>query len=691
MNLQTAIGYDVESFPNVFTLRLRGVFTPLQDFFEISDFRNDAPRLIQVFNWLRETQTAMIGFNSIHYDYPILHFIFCNPNATAQQIYQKSQAILNSFADKFAHVIWADKRFAPQIDLFKINHFDNKAKSTGLKALQINMRSETVVDSPLQWGTILTREQIDTHLIPYNCHDVDETIKFALFNMDALNYRVSLIPEFGIDVMNWPDTKIGSAMMEKRLGAELCFDYSNGYKKKRQTPRSRIVINDIIFPYVYFLQPEFNRVLNYFRAQVLTANEIEESLKGEGNIENAPPAEDSTDIRTKGVFKGLTARINDFNFDFGVGGIHGSVSAQRVIATDDWLLRDIDVAALYPNIAIKNNLTPEHLGKRFTEVYSQLPEDRKRIQKEKGKKHVEANTLKLASNGVYGNSNNKFSVFYDPKYTMTVTINGQLMLCMLAERLMTVPSLKIIQINTDGITYFVHRSHEPHAAALCREWEQLTRLTLEDANYKRMFIRDVNNYIAESMDGTLKLKGAYWTPDPLDYAASISNAQPPAWHKDLGNTVSTRAAVAAMVHGVDPETFIRLCTNPYDFMCRIKVNRSDKLIWRKAGCVTEVQRNTRYFVSTNGGQLTKHAPPTGAPGSFKKSPKVSDTEYARVMAETGGAWDARVCTQNKSVHAERVNAVQAGHLVTICNDVRDFDFANINYEYYVNEARKLIV
>lgn len=34
--------------------------------------------------------------------------------------------------------------------------------------------------------------------------------------------------------------------------------------------------------------------------------------------------------------------------------------------------------------------------------------------------------LKLALNSVYGDSNNQYSVFYDPMYTMKITVNGQL-------------------------------------------------------------------------------------------------------------------------------------------------------------------------------------------------------------------------------------------------------------------------
>lgn len=673
--LDNAIVYDIEVFPNAFTFHFEMLNSDVEGTFEISQFRDDRAALIEFFNWAYRGQVVMIGFNNVGYDYPICHEIYKNPNITPAQIYAKSMAIIDG-GDRFGHTIWANDRFAPQLDLYKINHFDNPAKSTSLKALQINMRVESVVESAIPFGTFLTADQIDGDVIPYNKHDVKETKRFALHNMDAIRFRIDQIPQFGVDVLNWPDTKIGSRVMEERLGDSLCYDRSTGRRQIRQTVRTRIAINDIIFPYVRFEHPEFNRVLNYLRGQVLSQQEIEDSTK------DAP-----TGVQTKGVFKGLKATVNDFDFHFGVGGIHGSVSAQRVIATDEWLIRDIDVASLYPSIGIVNNLYPEHLGARFVEVYSQLPKERKEWQVKKGKKCVEANTLKLASNGVYGNSNNKYSVFYDTKYTMTITINGQLMLCMLAERLMTVPTLKIIQINTDGITYMVHRDHEPTAAAHCREWESVTRLTLEDANYSRMFIRDVNNYVAEGTDGSLKLKGAYWAPDPLNYAESISQAQPPAWHKDLGNAVSVRAAVAAMVHGVDPETFIRLTTNPYDFMLRIKVGRADKLVWNGQ----EMQRNTRYFVSKNGGEMTKHSPPKGQAGSFKKRNGVSDAEYARVMAETGGAWDERVCTKNRSVHEDRRTTVQAGYLVTPCNHVHAFRFDNVNYDFYINEAKKLIV
>ena len=670
ISLEKAVVYDIETFPNAFTLDMECLNSDTRATWEISHYRDDRRELMQWFQWMAQTQTPMIGFNSIGFDYPVIHELFHNPSMTVEQIYAKAMSIIDG-DNKFANMVWADNRFCPQIDLFKIYHMDNHAKSTSLKALQINMRSESVVDMPVEVGTHLTQEQVNELLIPYNVHDVQETKRFAHFSTGALEFRLGLIEQFGIDVLNWNDTKIGSRMMEQRLGDELCYDRSSGRKELRQTQRKEIKFKDIIFPYIKFEHPEFQRILEYIKDQVLTSTRT-------GGKEV---------IQTKGVFTDLHATVGGITFHYGTGGIHGSVSSQRFEATDEILIRDIDVASLYPSIAIVNGLAPAHLGARFVEVYADLPKERKKWQKEKGKKCTEANTLKLASNGVYGNSNNQYSVFYDPQFTMTVTVNGQLMLSMLAEKLITVPTLKIIQINTDGVTYSIHKSFEPLAVQYCKEWEEITKLVLEDADYSRMFIRDVNSYVAEDTDGNLKLKGAYWTPDAMNYHESISAAQPPAWHKDLSALVSTRAAVAAMVHGIDPELYIRMNMNPYDFMCRIKVKRSDQLHHGDE----IIQSTSRYYVSTDGKTLAKVSPPAGKEGTYKRRNGVTQAEYEKVMNEVNWEWDERVCTKNKSKYEQRRGEIQAGFKTTVCNHVNDFSFDNVNYDWYVQEAKKLIV
>lgn len=686
-NLDSAIVYDAESFPNVFTLHAESLFGNFYSTWEISEFRDDRQELFTWFNYLHQTQTAMVGFNNLFYDYSLIHWLYKNPQATVFQIYQFSKNILNS-KNRFGNTIYPRDRFAPQIDLFKIFHFDNKAKMTNLKALQINMRSENVVESAVPFDTVVPFEKIGGDLIPYNIHDVQETKKFAQIAMPAIRFRVDQIGQFGLDVLNWNDTKIGENILIEKIGRDICMPKdANGRRVKRQTVRTSIPLRDVIFSYIKFDHPEFQRVRSYMLEQTLTPDEI---LTDDGDVVLGD------EIKTKGVFSKLKAHVNGVDYYFGTGGIHASVTAQHVRAGNGYIIRDIDVASLYPSIAIVNRLYPEHLGEAFTQAYASLPKERKEWQKKKGKKCNEANSLKLGANGAYGKSNDKFSVLFDPLFTMKITINGQLMLAMLVERLVNVPTLNIIQANTDGITYKIRRDYLPQAQQIEQEWQAYTMLVLEDVEYSDMWIRDVNNYIAKPIDGgPLKQKGAYWHPETGErYFDSISEQQPPAWHKDLGGLVIIKAAVAAMVHGVNPEQFIRLHTDPFDFMLRIKVGRSDVLTLGGREC----QRNTRYYVARDGHRMVKTAPPAkGAQvGTFKRANGVPDATYNAVVAELtaagrAAAWDERIHTKNKSTNQMRETAIEAGWLVEECNDARRFDFRRVNYDYYIAAAKKLII
>ncbi len=670
--LDNAMVYDVEAFPDVFTLTAEMLHSALASVWEISLYRDDRHQLFAWFNWLHQTQTPMIGFFNEKFDYPLIHWLYNNPTATVAQIHERSRALADNF-NGFENTIWERDRFAPQIDLFKIHHFDNKAKGTSLKALEINMRSPNVMDCPLPFGQLVGNQNV-AQLIEYNRNDVSETKRFAIYSLPAINFRIGLIGKLGnhpLEPLNYSDVKIGAKMFEKELGDDVCYDTSSGRKVKRQTPRYRIALADIIFPYISFTNAEFNRVLEFMRAQVLTPDDLDDP--------DAP-------IKTKGVFTGLTANVGGLTFVFGTGGMHASVERQRFASDDQWSIHDIDVAGMYPEIAIVNNLAPEHLGDVFRTTYPKIKAERKKH--EKGT--IENATLKLANNGPWGQSNNKFSVFLDPKFAMTIPINGQLMICMLAERLATVPTLQMIQVNTDGITYRIHNSMIEHARAIEREWQAFTCLTLEYNQYRRMFVRDVNNYVAEDMKGKLKLKGCYWAPDEGDgYAASISNASPACWYKDFNPVIVQRAAVAAMVQGIPVEFYIKARTDPFDFMCRVKADRSAQLLLGGQ----PIQATTRYYVSTDGMPMTiVRPPPAGRKvGEWKMAPKITKAEYDRVMALTGGAWSADVCTKNQSIYQNTTSAIQAGWKVTECNDARRFNFATIDYNFYIAEANKLII
>ena len=612
--------FDIETYPNVFTLAVEHADAPLRWMFEISDWRNDSREIIAFLQFLKETDARMIGFNNLGFDYPVLHTLIRMGKADATTLYQKAMAIIGSQDEdgsKWMHLVKPSDQFVIQIDLFKIHHFDNKARATSLKVLEFNMRSDSIEDLPFKVGTTLTREQVEV-LKKYNQHDVAQTKAFYHKSLDMLHFREELTRKYARDFMNHNDTKIGKDYFVMKLeeAGVACYDYGDNGRTPRQTKRPVIHLKDAILPWIQFQEPEFNRVLGWLKQQSIT--------------------------ETKGVFTDLTATINGFTFVFGLGGIHGSVESEIIESDSEHVIVDLDVTSYYPNLAITNGFHPAHLGKEFVSIYKYLFEQRKSYPK----KSAESAMLKLALNGVYGDSNNQFSVFYDPLFTMSITLNGQLLLCLLAEGLMTIPGLRLIQVNTDGLTVRVPRSHKVLVDLARAAWQERTGLNLEEAIYKAMMIRDVNNYIGvfdpafvKPGDPTVKRKGAYeWKTG---------------WHQNAGGLVIPKVAEKVLVEGAPIRQTVQQWPNIMDFMLRTKVPRSSYLAIEWDGKGSQLQNITRYYIAKGGGRLFKWMPPLKG-----------KTEWRKIGVESG--WG-----------------------VQPCNDIKEAGKLPVDFDYYVREVEKL--
>ena len=607
--------YDVETYPNVFTLAVEHAEAPFQWSFEISDRRNDSKEIIAFLQWLKDTNARLVGFNVLGFDYPVIHTLIRMGHSDANTLYQKAMAIINSQDDegRWMHNVNPSDRFVEQIDLFKIHHFDNRARSTSLKVLEFNMRSDNIEDLPFPVGTTLNAGQIEI-LKTYNAHDVSQTKKFMGYTADMIAFREKMCALYpGKDWINYNDTKIGKEFFTMKLeqSGVACYDYGSKGRTPRQTKRPVIHLKDAILPWVTFEHPEFNRVLNWLKEQSIT--------------------------ETKGVFNDLTAIVNGFCFVFGLGGIHGSLESRVVESDADHVIVDLDVASYYPNLAISNGFFPQHLGKEFCVIYKNLYEQRKTYPK----KSAESAMLKLALNGVYGDSNNQFSVFYDPLFTMSITLNGQLLLCWLAEEIMKWTDAELIQVNTDGLTVRIPRSQLYDLQKTRTHWETATGLQLEEAIYKSMMIRDVNNYIAQYENGSVKRKGAY------EYDME--------WHQNHGALVVAKVAEKVLLENAPIRQTLEQWPDIMDFMLRAKVPRSSYLAIERDGVTSQLQNTTRYIVSKSGGRLFKWLPPL------------------------------------KGKHEWRKIGVESGWSVQPCNNIRDADGVEIDYDYYIREIEKLVL
>lgn len=623
--------YDIETYRNCFCCAIVRVEDRQRWIFEVSDRIDQSAEFIHFLMWLQSTGSRMVGYNNEGFDWPVCQTLMnIGLGFKAADAYTKAQAIIDG--DRFAHIVWPSDRYVTQVDLFKIHHFDNMSKSTSLKKLEINMRAASVIDLPYSPHVALTSEQMD-HIVTYMCHDVSETLRFYLHSKDQIRFRDELAakyPDLG-DVVNFNDTKIGKKFFEReieRAAPGSTVEWVNGRKRPRQTHRDSIAIRDIISPKVHFRHPALIRVKEWLEQQTLTRVQIEDAL--------------SEKVETRGVFKGLVANLDGFDLVFGAGGIHGSLEAVSVHADADHDLIDYDVASFYPNLAIAGGYYPQHLSQQFCVTYKELFDLRQTY----GKKSAENAMLKLALNGVYGDSNSIYGCFFDTQYTMSITINGQLLLCMFAETCLHADGVTIIQANTDGITLKVRKDRREYVERVAIWWQDHTGLVLESADYSEMHIRDVNSYMAVKLDGSVKRIGAYAYVTPLTDPFTRELG----WHKDHSMRVVAMAAEAQMVRGIPVAEFIMGHTDPFDFMLSVKVPRSSRL--EASG--TQVQNTSRYYVSTRGVYLRKIMP------GLKGGP-------------------------------ERSFDIQKGWTVQLTNDVADFDWSTVNYLYYIEEARKLLI
>lgn len=623
--------YDLECLRNIFTYT---GYCPKENKyyqFVICNWRNDLKELQA---HLTRDQLIQVGFNNEGYDYPLLHHILNHFNEykfqTGQEVacalYTKSQDIIQQ---EFS--IIADKnKYIQQIDLYRIHHFNNKARIASLKDIEIAMRLPDVQEMPIH-HTTWCKEGDEELILVYNKWDVYSTYQFFLITLgktdnpiyhgrNKIELRQKLQKKFQIPCLNWPDVKIGEQLITK-LYCDKTFTNPYELKKRGGTPRSEIHLKDCIPLWANFKTKEFNKIKSKFENTVIT------DIKGSFN---------------ESVY------FHGIQMDYGTGGLHSCIKPGIYESNEEWMILDEDVGSLYPSLAIQLGLYPEHLGKTYLDVYDGDIVSVRLAEKRKPKKErdmVIMEGFKLAANGVYGKSGEESSVLYDPLYTMKTTIGGQMFLSLWTEKLVeAIPRIKFIQHNTDGITYLLPRKDLEKAKAVGKEMTKLTGLYIEDNIYSKVVIRDVNNYLAVYEDGNIKLKGCF----------EINKE----FHKDPSMRIVPIALKEFFVNGIPIRETIINHKDIYDFCLRLKTNSKSipKYTYidpkTKEIKTKDLARTTRYYISNNGGTLFKE---------FKEK--------------------------------RNIVGVNIGYSATLFNKYikrENFKEYNINYQFYIVEAMKII-
>lgn len=420
MKKERLVVYDIESFPNFFS------YTDIDMEGNVTRFyiHNTCNQLWELLEYLK-TVTKMVGFNNIDYDYPLLHYIIINRGRLkglsdpSGLINQESQRIVDA---EYSSIRPKDVLIS-QLDLFRLWHFNNKARSTSLKWIEIAINYENVEDLPFHYLHYVKTEEIE-RILEYNENDVRATLKFYLLSKGKLELRRRIYSLYGINATNLSDVDIGERILLKEVAEAMRI--SEYDLKQLRTYRSLINLGDVILPQISFKTDAFKAVHEWMKnytvssTKGLTKLPIEEVKSLLPYVHPDSVKRDKKEKKT--VLENINIVFNGVRYDFGLGGIHGKCGSGVWKSTDASDLILVDVSSYYPNLAIKNGFHPEHLPKEaFIRVGEKLYDMRMKAKADGDDLVVAA--IKLALNGaLFGKSNDAYSFMYDPKFMMSINM-----------------------------------------------------------------------------------------------------------------------------------------------------------------------------------------------------------------------------------------------------------------------------
>jgi hypothetical protein len=664
------IDYDIETFLSIFCVVFKSGDRYLS--FEISERKNDIVKLIEFMKKAIVGKWYYCGFNNVRFDAQILQWMLDEnrTNITSKEIHAFAQEVIEKSNKKEFPPYPEYKLDILQIDLFLQNHYNNLNRSTSLKWLEFSMNWPKVQDLPYKHDAILSTDTFDS-IIEYCKNDVDATSQFRSKTKKMLELRFSqhaLNPD--LNLLNKSDSSVGEALFLDLMSEKL--DIKKSILKKKQTHHKQIHLKDVILPYINFKTPEFNSVLEYFKTRTVTIEEPN--------------------------FKHIQ-HYDGIDYVYGIGGLHASLSNKIVEEDENHILLDIDGASFYPHLSFKNNFYPNHLSEEFCKLYQEKYNERKAIPKS----NPQNTSLKLLLNSLYGKSGDIYSFVYDRKFMMSITVNGQLLLSMLAERMSFIEGVTVFYANTDGITLKVHKSKKKQVYKVWKWWEKLTQIQLEHAVYKKMIIRDVNNYIS-ILEDKVKLKGAFEID--VDY------------HKNRSQRIVPIAVKRYFAHDVPVEETITQHLihkknygdvenqGIFDFCIGKKIKHNQKYSLEKKTYLElpehESKEEQKDFIESyswkefdqNKWGKDEEGKSRGFTDAYRTCLREIYPEYEKVETITDKVLRFYVSTKglqlNKNYSDGRVEITVGGNKVTKFMDYYENDDYDIDYQYYIDEANKLV-
>ena len=612
--------YDIEVFPNVFHTVVKNTETSHILKLEISERRNDLNKILLLFHQIKHNTDCgkyiFCGYNNIHYDNPIINYLIANQNEFINLHYSNlclrinmlSKEIINSGEGFQSWYKWKYLVFFDTLDLLTMLY--SQKLRVGLKEMQVTMQYSNVQEYEGDFNKPLPVSEID-NMIAYNINDVNSTEALLYKCKSDIDLRLAIEDEYGVKVLNKDGVNIGMKIITHKYLEKTGLTWNQ--IKDLRSPCDVIELDKVILPMIQFDSKLLQDILIELKKQAVSPGR-------------------------KGYEKHFI--FDDLEWTIGVGGLHTVNKPEAFIPEEGWTISDIDVASLYPSMIIEHQFYPPHLGKEFLEVYSNIKEER--IEAKHNGNEVKNLTLKLALNGLSGNLQNEHNFCYSPFTVMQIRMNGQLMLLMLAEKLVQI-GCKILQANTDGLFILRRLSDEQKFKEVCKEWESLTKLVLEEDQFEAFYQYAINDYLAIK-------KGYKETHNPKLLKKKGLFIDEVRLGKGMNAMIIPEAINKCLADGINITDTINNCKDLNKFITYQKVSKTFSVEYASK----LITRINRYYVSVAGHALLK----------CKVAEDGTRTNYISLLS---------------------------GYGVTIVNnfdEIKEFP-QDINYSYYITEASKI--
>ena len=621
------VSFDIEIFADLFTIVSHDCYT--NETWELAIGLDESKPYEKLRDYFERMNADMfVGYNSIGFDMPVIHYAL-NTSASVSQIADFANGVIKyGFDDNAKKFKYANKqKYSPfksksHIDLFlQFNTVDR----VSLKRLMVTLNWPVVQDLPFPPMSYVADHKED--VIWYNHNDTAFTKHLYHVQYEEVKLRFEISRQYNIDVISASRSVMGGKLMEK-LYLEEHPEISRWDLREMGTKYNQIHFKDVVSDKIAFENPQLKGILERLKNYTAVAADRWVTEK---------------DCNFQELFE-----INGTRYTMGLGGLHSVNTPELLYSGQGVRIIDADVASFYPQNMINLGIYPKHLGEGFLVLYKRIVSQRLAAKKQGIK--LTADALKITINSIFGKMGSSEEWFEDMMAMYKVTLNGQLMLLMLIDRL-TAKGIEVFYANTDGITAVIKNDAEAQIwKEECGKWQYEMNLTLEFQEIEKMMLKDVSNYTLLKKNGDPRVK--YDVKEKGSFAREVDIT------KRRDAQIVPIAVHNWFYHNIPIEKTIRESDDISEFVMTVKVGNQFKPVFHR-------------IVMENGEPVKKEEPAQRV-----------NRYYASYGMKAGSLL--------KKKANGKYQAMLKDSAIALSNDWNQPQIAPVNYAYYIERAANFI-